>query len=72
MKRVAWGAVLALLLLHHDFWLWDDRRLLFGWLPIGLGYHLLVSFAAAAAWALVSRFAWPERIEAWAERESPP
>ena len=67
MKRFAWGVVLALAILHHDFWLWDDRRLVFGWLPVGLGYHVLLSLAAGAAWALVCRCAWPERLEAWAD-----
>jgi hypothetical protein len=66
VRRLAWGAVIALALLHHDFWYWNDRRLVFGWLPIGLAYHASFSLAAAAVWALVSKFAWPERIEAWA------
>lgn len=67
MRRLAWGTVIALALLHHDFWYWDDRSLLFGWLPVGLGYHLLLTLAAGGAWALVVRFAWPERVEAWAD-----
>jgi hypothetical protein len=71
MKRLAWGLVIALAILHQDFWLWDDRRLVFGWLPIGLGYHVLLSLAAGVAWALVCRFAWPEHIEAWAACAAP-
>ena len=71
MRRFAWGAVIALALLHHDFWYWDDRRLVFGWLPIGLAYHASFSLAAGAVWALVCRSAWPERIEAWAAQAAP-
>ncbi len=52
MKRnLFWMALLALVILHHDWWFWDDGRLLFGFLPIGLGYHALISLAAAALWA---------------------
>ena len=52
MKRnLFWIALLALVILHHDWWFWDDGRLLFGFLPIGLGYHALISLAAAGLWA---------------------
>ena len=52
MKRnLFWMALLALVVLHHDWWFWDDGRLLFGFLPIGLGYHALISLAAAGLWA---------------------
>ena len=29
MKHVVWILVVVLLLLHHDFWFWNDDRLLF-------------------------------------------
>ncbi|MEM7199020.1 MAG: DUF3311 domain-containing protein [Planctomycetota bacterium] len=67
--KLAWGLVLALGILHYDFWLWSDRSLVFGFLPIGLGYHALISIGAAVAWALVVRWAWPAWIEDWAEEE---
>ncbi len=52
MKRIVfWIALLALMILHHDWWFWNDGRLLFGFLPIGLGYHALISLAAGALWA---------------------
>ena len=52
MKHIVfWIALLALMILHHDWWLWNDGRLLFGFLPIGLGYHALISLAAAGLWA---------------------
>lgn len=66
MKRVAWGLVIALAVLHHDFWLWSDRSLVLGILPVGLAYHMGISIAAGLVWALVIRFAWPERVEEWA------
>jgi hypothetical protein len=53
--------------LHHDCWNWDRNTLVFGFLPVGLAYHAGYSLVAAAFWALVFRFAWPSRLEAWAD-----
>lgn len=53
--------------LHHDVWNWDNRTLWFGFLPAGLGYHAAYSLVAGLFWYLVSRYAWPDETEAWAE-----
>lgn len=65
--KLAWGFVIVLGILHYDFWFWSDRTLLFGFLPIGLGYHALISLLAGLAWYLVATFAWPHATERWAE-----
>ena len=59
------AAVLALYLLHQDFWFWNAARpLVFGFLPVGLFYHATYSLAVAGLmWGLV-RFAWPAHLEA--------
>lgn len=54
-------------ILHHDVWNWDNKALWFGFLPAGLGYHVVYSLVAGLFWYLVSRFAWPHATEAWAE-----
>lgn len=72
MRRFVWGLVILLGILHYDFWWWGDRSLVLGILPIGLAYHLAFSVAAGVVWALVIRFAWPERIEAWADQPDQP
>lgn len=59
--------VLVLLILHQDWWLWDDRTLVFGFMPSGLAYHVGYSIAAASLWALAVRIAWPSELEAWAD-----
>ena len=63
MSRLpAWAVAVTLLslaALHHDFWLWDDGRLLGGWLPIGLAWHVGYAFAASAVWIVIVRWAWP-------------
>ena len=65
MKRAALVLLtLAFYGLHQDVWFWREARpLAFGFLPIGLTYHVLYSVAASALlWALV-RWAWPAHLE---------
>ena len=69
-KRVVWGVVVLLAILHYDFWSWGDATLWFGFLPVGLAYQGLISLAAGVAWALVVRFAWPRDVEEWASRDA--
>lgn len=62
MKTVIWILVLLLIVLHHDVWFWNDDRLVFGFLPIGMAYHIGISLAAALLWALAVTFAWPDDV----------
>lgn len=56
--------VLAVYLLHQDFWWWRTAKpLLFGFLPIGLFYHACYSVAAAAVMWLLVKYAWPSHLE---------
>lgn len=63
--------LLLLTILHQDFWLWNESRLVFGFLPAGMAYHVLYSFVTAATWWAATRWAWPEEWEAWADEKSP-
>lgn len=63
---LVWSLVLLLFIFHQDCWWWNDRTLIFGFLPIGLFYHALFSLAAGLIWALANKLAWPEDIEEWA------
>ena len=65
-RRLIWALAAGLFVLHHDFWFWGDPTLVFGFLPIGLAYHLLYSVAAGALWFAMMKFAWPEHIERFA------
>jgi hypothetical protein len=60
---------LILAVLHQDFWNWDKADLVFGFMPIGLAYHAAYSLVAAIFWALVVKFAWPTKLEEWADSE---
>lgn len=71
MKHIIfWIALGALLILHHDWWFWNDGRLLFGFLPVGLAYHAFISLAASGLWAWAVFGAWPELFEESSEGES--
>ena len=60
---------LVLAVLHQDFWNWDNSKLVLGFMPVGLAYHALYSIVAATFWALVVIFAWPTKLEKWADGE---
>lgn len=61
-------AVIAFVILHQDFWLWGDARLILGFLPSGLAYHAAYSVATAGLWVLIVRYAWPSGLD---EAEKP-
>lgn len=61
-RGVLYLALVLLLLLHGDLWLWRDSRMLLG-LPVGLTYHVAYCFVVAGVLGLVVRFAWPAGTE---------
>lgn len=65
MKKSLLGLlVLAVYVLHQDFWNWNKvEPLLFGFVPVGLAYHAAYSCAAAALMGLFVKFAWPAHLE---------
>lgn len=71
MRKAVWIAVVVLFVLHQDFWWWEDKTLLFGFLPIGLAWHALYSLLAAGLWLAAVKYAWPDEVEAFADAEPP-
>jgi len=67
MKNFVYALVILLAIIHQDLWWWNDKTLVFGFMPKGLFYHALFSCMAAVVWALAIKWAWPSEIEAWAE-----
>jgi hypothetical protein len=63
MRWLVPAAILFLVILHQDFWLWTDKTLVFGSIPIGLAYHIAYSVAASLVMWLMVRTAWPEDLE---------
>ena len=66
-------AVLALYALHQDFWFRDEARpLVFGFLPIGLAYHVVLCLAIAGLMWVLVRYAWPVELERAVEDRTRP
>jgi len=63
MKWLLALLVVAVYILHQDFWNWHDKTLVLGFLPKGLAYHAGYSVLAAVMMAILVRFAWPGRLE---------
>jgi hypothetical protein len=66
-RKLMWFFFVLLLVLHHDWWFWTDGRLVFGFLPIGLGYQMLISIAAGTLWGWAALYAWPAEQDVVAE-----
>lgn len=63
MKKLIFGLIVLLMVVHQDFWWWDSiDPLVLGFLPISLAYQAGVSIAAAILWALAIKYCWPESI----------
>mgnify|MGYP000050080637 CR=1 FL=1 len=68
MKAFLTVWVILVLALHQDCWLWTDKTLVFGFLPIGLAYHVGYSCLAAVTMAMLVRWAWPSHLEEAAQQ----
>ena len=62
LRMVAWAGLPVLYVLHNDFWLWDDPRMVLG-LPVGLTYHAAFCIAATVVMWLLVTYAWPGHLE---------
>ncbi|MFL6231476.1 MAG: DUF3311 domain-containing protein [Pyrinomonadaceae bacterium] len=71
MKKILLvAAVVALYVLHQDFWNWrTPNPLVFGFIPIGLFYHACFSVASTLLMVLLVRVAWPQHLEDEIEAE---
>jgi hypothetical protein len=65
MKRILLVvAVVALYVLHQDFWFWRTANpLIFGFIPIGLFYQACFAVTASLLMWLLVKFAWPSHLE---------
>jgi hypothetical protein len=64
MKKIVIFLVILLIIIHQDFWWWNSiDPLAFGFIPVGLTWHVCISIAAAIVWALAMKFCWPEDVD---------
>jgi uncharacterized protein DUF3311 len=56
--------VMAFYILHQDFWNWRETDpIVFGFLPIGLFYHICYTLAVSLLMWLLVKYAWPSHLE---------
>jgi hypothetical protein len=60
MRYLVTILLVLLVILHQDYWQWEDSSLVFGFLPRALAYHIGISLAAAAVWWLAVTYCWPD------------
>lgn len=70
MKMLLYAALAALILLHNDFWYWNDAQRVLG-LPIGFTYHILYCAAGSVMMTLLVKYAWPASLEDEEETDAP-
>ncbi|MBL8207134.1 MAG: hypothetical protein JNM09_23070 [Blastocatellia bacterium] len=61
-----WLALLVIVLyaLHQDIWFWRTAQpVIFGFLPIGLFYHVCYTLAVCLVMWLLVKLAWPSQLE---------
>lgn len=64
MRYLAWSLLGLLVVLHQDYWHWNDATLVFGVLPVALAWHVGISLMAAVAWLLMTTCCWPTAVDA--------
>lgn len=64
MKWLVAAWIVVLMALHQDFWLWTNKTLIFGLLPIGLAYHAGFCVAASLTMWLLVKTMWPKDLDA--------
>lgn len=64
MRWFVSGLIVALLLLHQDFWNWHTHNpLVFGFIPIGLAWHVGISLMAGLSGGLAVTYCWPANVD---------
>jgi hypothetical protein len=53
---------LGFVVLHLNYWMWDDTRLILG-LPANLFYHVVLSLILTAVLLVVVYRAWPRYLD---------
>ncbi|MDE0299436.1 MAG: hypothetical protein OXN17_12455 [Candidatus Poribacteria bacterium] len=62
IRWLLFSALIALFVLHKDFWFWRNPTLVIG-LPVGLVYHIMFCAAVTVLMVLLVRYAWPSHLE---------
>ena len=56
-RAIGWFAIVAVIFLHNDWWLWGNKTMVWDWLPLPALYHLLLS-TVVSVFALLLFLTW--------------
>ena len=62
MRWIVWLMLVALVVLHQDYWQFHDGSVVYGFLPYGMAYHIYLSVVAMGIWLLAVKFCWPHKL----------
>jgi hypothetical protein len=62
MKPFLYFLLIAMYVLHNDFFTWHESSLIFGF-PAGLFYQIVYCFAATILMLFLVRYAWPANLD---------
>ena len=48
MKKVVYGLLILLAVIHQDVWWWDNGELVFGFMPLGQAHLTAIAHTPAA------------------------
>ncbi len=64
MRKLIYLFFFLLVLAHQDFWWWRTHEpLVFGFIPIGLAWHVCISIGAGMLGLLAVKYAWPANVD---------
>lgn len=64
MRKLIYVLFLLLVISHQDFWFWTTHKpLVFGFIPIGLAWHVGISIGAGLLGLLAVKYAWPANVD---------
>jgi hypothetical protein len=73
MRYLVYGLILAMVILHQDFWWWQRwDPLVLGFIPVSLAWHVGISVAAGLTGAVAVRYCWPESVDVPDDEALPP
>lgn len=64
MRTLVYLLLLALVVLHQDYWNWHTHEpLVLGFIPIGLAWHVGISLMAGVTGLLAVQYCWPADVD---------
>jgi hypothetical protein len=64
MKYLAALLILGLFVAHQDYWQWNRKELVFGFLPHTIAWHGGLCVMTSLVWVWITATCWPRSLDA--------